>query len=250
MANSICILVVPCYNEAQRLNRQAFEAYIPSHPDLRWIFVNDGSRDSTLSLLREIEALYPSQVQVLDQQPNRGKAEAVRAGMLLALQADPTYVGFWDADLATPLDTIPSFLDIFTAHRNIDMVFGARVKLLGREIHRQPIRHYLGRAFATTVSMMLRLPIYDTQCGAKIFKASSELKTVLAQPFLSRWVFDVEILARVLRHRNFSVASLEASIYELPLPVWKDVGGSKVKPTDFFKALFEIFQIWLRYLRR
>jgi len=250
LANSICILVVPCYNEAQRLNRQAFEAFIPAHPNLHWIFVNDGSRDLTLPLLREVEASFPSHVQVLDQQPNRGKAEAVRAGMLMALQSEAPFVGFWDADLATPLETIPAFLEVFAEHPRIDMVFGARVKLLGREIHRQAIRHYLGRAFATTVSNMLRLPIYDTQCGAKIFKASSELKTVLAESFISRWVFDVEILARVLRHRRYSVASLEASIYELPLPVWKDVGGSKVKPTDFFKALFEIFQIWLRYLRR
>jgi dolichyl-phosphate beta-glucosyltransferase len=97
--------------------------------------------------------------------------------------------------------------------------------------------------------MLLHLPIYDTQCGAKIFRSSQEIAGVLSKRFISRWVFDVEILARLLKARNFQASSLESAVYELPLRKWEDVAGSKVKPTDFFKALWEVWMIRWAYLR-
>ncbi len=247
----VCTLIVPCYNEAKRLNRPAFEAFFLAYPEIHWVFVNDGSRDETLKMLQALRGPFAEQVQVLDRQPNRGKAEAVRAGLLHAIAEGRTpLVGFWDADLATPLETIADFLGILANKPTIDMVFGARVKLLGREVERRAIRHYLGRIFATAASTLLRLPIYDTQCGAKVFRVNPLLATTLEEPFRSRWVFDVEIIARLIRARNFQIRSVESCIYELPLPVWKDVGGSKVRPSDFVKAFFDIYRIWWHYLRR
>jgi dolichyl-phosphate beta-glucosyltransferase len=246
-----CTLVVPCYNEAKRLDLRTFEVFFPLHENIQWIFVNDGSTDSTLVMLEDLADRYPGKVRVVNQQPNQGKAEAVRQGLLEAYaNGNSELVGFWDADLATPLDTIPEMIEILEQNLRIEMVFGSRVKLLGRQIHRQAIRHYLGRVFATTVSTLLGLPIYDTQCGAKIFRSSRELAAVLSERFISRWVFDVEILARLMKNRDFNVPLMESVIYELPLRKWQDVGGSKIKPTDFFKALFEVWVIWWTYLRR
>ena len=123
------------------------------------------------------------------------------------------------------------------------MVFGARVKLLGRTVERRRIRHYLGRVFATAASACLALPIYDTQCGAKLFRRTPELMISLAEPFRSRWIFDVELIARFIKLKGARAMSTE--IHEYPLEIWTDVAGSKVRPQDFARALYELVQIRL-----
>lgn len=248
-----CTVVVPCYNEAARFRSDEFEQFLKEHQygNIRLLFVNDGSSDGTLAIIESLRAKYPQQVSVLDQQPNRGKAEAVRNGMLRVIASQQaTITGFWDADLATPLAQIKDFMDLMMADPALNLVFGARVRLLGRAIHRQPLRHYLGRCFATVVSLLLGLPIYDTQCGAKLFRVTPELTQVLAEPFHSRWIFDVEMLARFLDLYQGNTAPLEREIYEYPLPVWTDVAGSKVKPTDFLRAFAELATIYRRHLAR
>ncbi len=169
----------------------------------------------------------------------------------LAAQADdPDYVGYWDADLATPLGAIPSFTDVLEALPEMEMVFGARVRLLGRNIERQPIRHVLGRIFATVASCALRISIYDTQCGAKLFRTTPEIMALFREPFVTRWIFDVEILARLIANRRASgLDTAPEIIYELPLTEWRDVPGSKVKPRDFARATLELAWIFWKYLR-
>jgi glycosyltransferase involved in cell wall biosynthesis len=244
-------VVVPCYNEAARLRVDAFEAFSRANPDILFLFVNDGSGDSTLDVLRTLHERVPESTVVVDGVQNRGKAEAVRLGLNRALQdRRAAIVGFWDADLATPLEAVPELLGVLDARPEIEMVFGARVKLLGRNVERLAIRHYLGRIFATVASVMLRMPIYDTQCGAKLFRATPALERVLSQPFLSRWIFDVEILARLIQDRNGDSGAVAATIYEYPLQVWVDVAGSKVRPKDFLRAIGELGAIYRRYLSR
>ena len=126
---------------------------------------------------------------------NSGKGEAVRQGLLSALASDTELVGYWDADLSTPLDELPRFMKLLEERPTLHMVLGARVALLGRIIERYHIRHFTGRVFATAASIVLGLPVYDTQCGAKLFRASSELSAVLSSPFSNPWSFDVELLA-------------------------------------------------------
>ncbi len=245
------IVVVPCYNEASRFRADAFAGFLESQQShgIDLLFVNDGSRDATLSVLQVLRSRFPDRVRVLDRQPNAGKAEAVRHGMLHAVTlGNYRITGFWDADLATPLAQIPDLAAVLNHDPQLTMVFGARVRLLGRAIHRQPLRHYLGRCFATTASLLLRLPIYDTQCGAKLFRVTPELGEVLTDPFQSRWIFDVELLARFMARHRGDPASVHDRIYEYPLPEWTDVAGSKVNALDFFKAFGELFRVYQRYL--
>lgn len=244
--NSRCTLVVPCYNEAARLPGAEFVRFAAENPGIDYIFVNDGSRDATREVLREVAGRMPGQAEIIDNPQNQGKAGVVRQGMLRAFErAQSEYAGYWDADLATPLEAVLPMIRILDLQQKLDMVFGARVQLLGRRIERKLHRHYLGRVFATVASTILRLPVYDTQCGAKLIRMRPELRCLFAEPFESRWIFDVEIIARYLKANPDSDAARR--IYEFALDVWKDIDGSKVKPQDFFKALRDLWRIRRRY---
>ncbi|MBV8436684.1 MAG: glycosyltransferase [Silvibacterium sp.] len=249
-AHKRCTIVVPCYNEAHRLPSEKFIEFVHEGRDIDFLFVNDGSTDNTLELLERLRRVCGPAVGVLDKRRNGGKAEAVRDGMVRAIELGRSgFVGFWDADLATPLSAISSLCQELIDEPRLQMVFGSRVRLLGRHVQRRAIRHYLGRVFATVVSLVLRLPIYDTQCGAKIFRVSPQLSQVLRRPFISRWVFDVEILARFIALNHGDTHLLHDSIFEYPLERWEDVAGSKVKPGDFVLAFVDTFRIYSKYLR-
>ncbi len=117
--------------------------------------------------------------------------------MLSALGSGAEYVGFWDADLATPLEDIESFCRVLDGKPRIETVVGTRIRLLGHRIERQPTRYWLGRLFANTASVALGLRVFDTQCGAKLFRVTPTTAKLFERPFLTRWIFDVEILARM-----------------------------------------------------
>ena len=239
------ILVVPCFNEEHRLPVDALREVAIEGVRLEILLVDDGSSDGTFRLLDSLRASDPSRFSVLRLERNSGKAEAVRRGIVAALDRHPDLVGFWDADLATPLSEIPAFLDVFATRPEIEMVFAARVRLLGRSISRNPARHYFGRVGATLISSSLGLAVYDTQCGAKLFRAGEAMREVFATPFLSRWIFDVEIIARLVQQRGRDAAA--RAIYELPITTWHDVKGSKVRSTDFFRALKDLGRIRRAY---
>ncbi len=244
------IVVIPCFNEARRLPGDEIVAFAKANPEIGFLLVNDGSTDDTLRLLEKTADQASSQIDVLDLPRNAGKAEAVRQGMQRALETDAAYCGYFDADLATPLAEIPRFVECLDADPEREIVYGARVALLGRRIVRSPVRHYLGRVFATVASTMLSLPVYDTQCGAKLFRAGPLARELFAEPFVSNWVFDVEVLARLIRiQRRDGSLPPERVVYELALQQWVDVAGSKVGPTDFVRAIGELLRIRSRYLR-
>jgi glycosyltransferase involved in cell wall biosynthesis len=242
-------IIIPCYNEEKRLDVASFRGFKSSSHTITFLFVNDGSTDQTLQLLQSLNASDPTKFAVLNFAQNRGKAEAVRQGLLAAIGSHPDYVGFWDADLATPLDAIAEFIELAESRPELEMIIGSRVKLLGRHIERRPSRHYLGRFFATAASAVLGLAVYDTQCGAKLFRASSAI-SFFQQPFCSRWIFDVEIIARLIQgRRDKEIRQPEQAIYELPLMAWKDIPGSKLKYSDFVRAAWELLRIRNRYFR-
>ena len=186
-------LVVPCFNEAQRLDVPAFTELAASG-DVRLLFVDDGSTDATPQVLESLCAAANGRAQWLKLAENSGKAEAVRQGLLLAIAQGATEIGFLDADLSTPPSELRRLLDVLHARPEVQVLIGARVRLLGNAVERKAIRHYLGRVFATAASLTLALHIYDTQCGAKLFRVTPALQAALAEPFVSRWIFDVELL--------------------------------------------------------
>jgi dolichyl-phosphate beta-glucosyltransferase len=244
---SLTSIVVPCYNEAERLDASAFLCFAAANPGVFFHLVDDGSTDSTLDLLKMLQTANPSSFGVLHLDRNRGKGEAVRSGLLAALEGKCDFVGYWDADLATPLHSISAFQNVLEDRPGTDLVLGARVRLLGRRIERRALRHYLGRVFATGASLALRLPVYDTQCGAKLFRVTPMLRPLLAEPFRSRWVFDVELIARILNGVPPADRQHDRRLYELPLAEWTDVGRSRVRAWDFGLAAIDLLSVYLRY---
>jgi glycosyltransferase involved in cell wall biosynthesis len=238
-------LVVPCHNEAERLDPEAFLQFVAAHPAVQLVLVDDGSDDGTGEVLERMRAAAPAAVTTLGHSPRRGKAETVRAGILAGLSQGAALVGFFDADLSTPLEAVDDFLALLHARPAVEFVLGCRVMLMGRDIRRKAVRHYLGRVFATAVSHALDLPVYDTQCGAKILRANAATATLFDAPFDSGWIFDVELIARYLR---LPVASGEPArrdrLYELVLPAWHDRPGSKLRWHDFFRAMIDLGYIW------
>jgi len=240
-------IIVPCYNESQRLNAEAFIRYAEKNKWVYFIFVNDGSSDDTLKIINYMCCSNTEQMLCVDQKVNVGKAEAVRQGFLKVFDLDFYNIGYWDADLATPLNTIDKLCALLES-KGVIAAIGSRVKLLGYRIERKPLRHYLGRVFATCTSLVLGLPVYDTQCGAKIFKNNSDLKKVFSTPFIVKWTFDVEILARFeVILQNKGIGSLENYALEYPLKEWTHIPGSKVKPSDFLSGVNELFKIYRAY---
>lgn len=241
------ILVVPCYNEEKRLPVSDF-VEMARTPGLSLLFVNDGSKDGTARVLDELCARTDGKATTLSLERNSGKGEAVRRGLLEALARGADVVAFADSDLATPPDEIMRVIDPVRAGR-AEVSLGARVALAGTDIDRTPLRHHLGRVFATGASLVLQARIYDTQCGAKAFKSTPLLRAALATRFRSRWAFDVELLARLLDGAGGEHPLTERAIVEVPLRVWRDVAGSKLTSRAMARAGLDLVAI-LRSRRR
>lgn len=239
---------MPCYNEEDRFAIGRFNDFIADNREIAFLFVDDGSTDNTAAILRKICADTPDQCDMLRLEKNSGKAEAVRRGFVQALGKSYDILGYWDADLATPLDTIPLLRAVFSERPGVEMVCGSRVVMMGHNVHRKPTRHYLSRCFATFASIVLRLKIYDTQCGAKLFRATPTIRKVFEKPFISQWIFDVEMIARWMSMRgNLGDYDPHQCIYEHPLPTWHDVDGSKVRAGHFVKAAIELYRVYRSY---
>lgn len=242
------VIVVPCFNEACRLDVEAFREFARTCSSVLFLFVDDGSTDPTPEVIQPLLTEAPDRFELLTLANNMGKGEAVRQGMLRALRAGAERVGYWDADLATPLAAIREFSAVLDARPEIEMVLATRIPLLGRSVQRKAVRRWMGRLFSISVSAALGLRLYDTQCGAKLFRATPALAAALRSPFSSRWIFDVELLARLVTQRNrLGFEAIAGAVYEYPLHEWREVSGSKLRFRDIVRAMVELPAITWRY---
>ena len=101
---NLCI-VIPCYNEANRIPLSDFDKFLKSNLDATLYFVNDGSSDKTQELLLNFKEKHSSNIEVIQLFKNLGKGNAVRQGMQQALKnKDHDVFAFLDADLSTSLE--------------------------------------------------------------------------------------------------------------------------------------------------
>jgi dolichyl-phosphate beta-glucosyltransferase len=233
-------IIIPCYNEGKRLQKKAFTDFLSTHEDTVLFFVNDGSSDNTSGILDSIRSKSGHQVRVISLEKNGGKANAVRTGLIESVSENEfAYTGYLDADLSTsPQEFYRLFL--LMKEKNLDYIFGSRIKMINTSVKRSQFRHIAGRLIATTIDSKFKLGIYDTQCGAKCFK-SEVIRSVCKKPFITKWFFDVEIFLRIKKELP------DAKGIEVPLQQWEDAPGSKINIFSFPSVLKEIILLRLKY---
>lgn len=231
-------IIIPFYNEEKRIVLESFHQIFMNSLHYDFILVDDGSSDSTLEVLNQFKDEF-SNIEVLILDKNVGKAEAIRAAVLSISNCD--FIAYYDADLATPFSELEKLIQ-FSVQNSFLLVMGARIKLIGNSVKRSLNRHYFGRIFATIVSQfVLKLAVYDTQCGAKVIDFVTA-KHIFEKPFISKWLFDVELLKRLQKIHN-----LKEVAKEIPLEKWEEIGNSKIKVSDFLRIPFQLFQIYRKY---
>ena len=212
-------IIIPCYNEATRLDASAFIAFANQHSNVSLVFVNDGSWDNTLNILKKIKAASTNTF-LVSYERNKGKGGAIQEGFRFAIDQSVTHVGYLDADLSTSLNDYYDLL-VFTAANFFDFVLASRIQKLDTVIERNFFRHLIGRTIATVIDRKFNLGVYDTQCGAKVFK-TEVLREVNQDPFHTKWFFDVELLLRI--RQKFTLMNGA----EVPLRSWIDKKQSKI----------------------
>lgn len=237
------IVVIPCYNEAARIDTKNYLESLKNCSELSVLFVNDGSKDNTLAVLQDLAEKLPNQIMVFDAPKNGGKAQAIYLGMQEALKKNPNFVGYIDADLAVSIEEYNEISQILKKE-NKKFVFGSRWKRIGSKIDRKIMRHYIGRVFATFSSNLLGLDVYDTQCGAKVMDKDTA-QYVFKDKFSVNWIFDVEIFFRLLQ--IIPRSKFSDSVLEYPLKEWRDVEGSKVKISHSINILQDFWILKKKY---
>jgi glycosyltransferase involved in cell wall biosynthesis len=223
-------IIIPVFNVELYLEKCVRSVLTQTFSGFEVILVDDGSTDSTSELLAHIANLSPA-FHAIYLPENAGKAEAVRAGvMYLCENTCADFIGFWDADLATPLDEVQRFMSLFEDFPQTRVIMGSRCPFLGTNIRRTACRGLVGGIVRLIIRFALGVPVWDTQCGAKIF--TRELaQELFKNPFRSQWLFDVEILSRLGER-------LSTTVRECPLNAWFDVPGSKINLRALMELLF------------
>lgn len=155
-------VIVPCFNEEEALPLfyQAMEAIQPKlDQEFEYIFVNDGSRDRTLEVLRELAA-QDSKVTYLSFSRNFGKEAALYAGLQ---EAHGELVTVMDVDLQDPPELLVEMVQRLEADPDLDCVGTRRVTRDGEP----PIRSFFARMFYRLINRISQVQMVD---GARDFR--------------------------------------------------------------------------------
>lgn len=226
-------VAIPAYNEASRLPntlRRTVDFLREQSWSSRVVVVDNGSSDGTADVVRAFSATTGAAVPVeLVGCARPGKGAAVRRALL---RSRSRYVGFFDADLATPVETLSTVMEHFA--NGAAAVVGSRHAPGARFVQHQPAARQLGGTVFRAMTRRLVAGVHDTQCGFKFFDRAA-LVPALATCRTTGFAFDVELL-RNLQHAG-------AEIVEVPVE-WSHAGGSSFSPLhDGVSAFRTVLQL-------
>ena len=235
------LLVIPHFNDSARLEPflEGLMITLPAHFSI--LISDDGSsrdeKEKLRSLISNFKLAQPDESADLRDplftNRNTGKGGAVHRGWKCS--EGFSTLAFTDADGAISAGEIVRAESYFRSPGcDADALFGSRIKMLGRTIHRSLLRHLTGRVFATLVSEIGNIPAYDTQCGLKMLTAEAYQK-VQSHLCTQGFSFDVELALMILKTGG--------KIIEFPID-WHDVPGSKVSLfPDSARMVYEVLKI-------
>jgi len=245
MLQKNCVgVVIPCYNEEERLLGKEFKDFAHKNLGYHLCFVNDGSTDRTLEVLRELEKGSETNISIYNCEKNGGKAEAVRQGMLhLAKDEQLDYIGFLDADLSTDFRDFDDLVDTLDVSK-FKIVSGSRMSRMGADITKESARKLISMSINLIIRTILKMPFNDTQCGAKVMDKSL-IPLLFDKPFITKWLFDVEMFMRMRKH--YGKTKAKELICEQPLKRWIHADGSKLSMKDSVKIVGQLAKIAITY---
>ncbi len=245
MLQKNCVgVVIPCYNEADRLSSDAFKDFASKNLGYHLCFVNDGSTDNTLEVLEQLRKGSENTISVYNCEKNGGKAEAVRQGVLhLTKDSQFDYIGYLDADLSTDFRDFDALVKTIEKS-DFKIVSGSRISRMGADITKESARKIISKTINLIIQRILMMPFKDTQCGAKIMDREIA-STMFNKKFITRWLFDVEIFMRM--KKKYGKNEVQKLICEQPLKRWIHADGSKLSMKDSLKIVGQLAQISLHY---
>ncbi len=234
------LLLIPCYNEAARLDTARILAFAKEHPDVHLLMLDDGSTDGTLKILNNL-AHQSANISVYHSDQNMGKGHIIREAILNFPDIQNyKYIAYFDADLSTPLEFVFRLEDEMEKSPDIVFAMGSREPTTDNNLQVRKHRQWIGRQVAGKINSIIGYPFYDTQCGAKLIRRESAIE-LFRDPFLSAWLFDMELLLRI--KNTDGTDSWTEQVLEIPVDEWNHVDGSKISYGYFPKMLKEMKKI-------
>lgn len=238
MAKPFLSVIVPAYNEANRLPKTLLDMdkYLSQAGfSYEIIVVNDGSKDHTAEIVTRMQD-FVKNLHLIDNEANQGKGAVVAQGMLAA---KGTIRLFSDADNSTSIDQVEKFFPYFK--EGYDVVIGSRYVKDSELPVKQPFYRQLPGRIGNILIRLLAVPgIKDTQCGFKAFTEEAAMK-IFPQLTIKRWGFDIEILV-LARLMGFRIKEVGVR--------WINDPNSKVKASAYIEVLTELIKIRLNIWRK
>jgi len=234
MADIYLSVIIPAYNEEERIVKtiKAIFSYLQKQPYSYEILVaNDGSKDKTSSVVRDLEIYMPN-LKLIDRKENKGKGYTVRQGML---EAKGKIRLFTDADNSTDISYFEKMRPFFD--KGYDIVISSRdpkdAAGAGQDVSQPWHKRLMGNLGNLYIQFMAVPGIWDTQNGFKAFRDYAAEK-IFKSVKINRWAFDVEALALAKK--------LDYKIAVIPVH-WINDPKSHVSLMGYFGTLWEVLKI-------
>ncbi|MFB0517156.1 MAG: glycosyltransferase family 2 protein, partial [Candidatus Neomarinimicrobiota bacterium] len=222
--------VVPLYNEKDSLRplHQEITGALPARGEHEIVYIDDGSTDGSGAVLREI-ADEDARVRVITFYRNFGKAAALAAGFEIATGE---VIVTLDADLQDDPAEVPEMLALL--EQGWDMVSG------WKKVRHDPLSRRLpSRLFNSVVRLMTGVPVHDSNCGLKVYRAEVA-KSVELYGGLHRYI------PALAKYKGFKVT--EKVVRHRP----RQYGKTKYGLTRYLHGLLDLFTVLFigRYFQR